>query len=283
MILLIAPLGECAADPTTAGQPSAASGTPGQQPSSGDQESPDYNGLDYTRPQQNVELRLQGRGSSALTSATNREVEFLKLSTKLDLGAGWKFGLQGQLPLVERAATDLSTGSVDREAGIGDVFTQAVLAQTIDSHWAYGFGARLVAPTGPDSLGSGRWQFMPGFGVRYSFLETSDTYFVPTIRYAMSFSGDPARRNISQPEIAPTLNIALPEHWFFTFYPSNDIRINFGDPVPGQTGRLFLPFDVAVGRNIGERLTVSLEASVPIIKDYPVYDFKTELRVGMKF
>ena len=84
---------------------------------------------------------------------------------------------------------------------------------------------------------------MPGIGVRYSFLEIgSDTYFVPVIRYAISFAGDPSRRNISQPQIAPTLNIRLPEHWFVNFYPSNDIRINFGAPISGQTGRLFLPF-----------------------------------------
>jgi hypothetical protein len=35
-----------------------------------------------------------------------------------------------------------------------------------------------------------------------------------------------------------------------TFYPSNDIRINFGDPISGQTGRLFLPFDAAIGREM---------------------------------
>jgi len=63
-----------------------------------------------------------------------------------------------------------------------------------------------------------------------------------------------------------------------TFYPSNDIRINYGDPTSGQTGRLFLPFDVAIGRKVTDRLLMSLEVSVPIVKDYPVYNFKTEMR-----
>ena len=125
---------------------------------------------------------------------------------------------------------------------------------------------------------------MPGFGVRYSFLEVGpDTYFVPVVRYAISFAGDPSRRNISEPQIAPTLNIGLPDHWFMTFYPSNDIRINFGDPISGQTGRLFLPLDLAVGRNVTDSLTISLEASAPIVNDYPVYNFKTELRMIMRF
>jgi hypothetical protein len=111
----------------------------------------------------------------------------------------------------------------------------------------------------------------------------TDTYFVPVVRYAISVAGDPNRRNISEPQIAPTLNVGLPDHWFITFYPSNDIRINCGDPVPGQTGRLFLPFDAAIGRNVTDKLVVSFEAGVPIVDAYPVYKFKAELRVILKF
>ena len=103
------------------------------------------------------------------------------------------------------------------------------------------------------------------------------------VRYAISFAGDPSRRNISEPQIAPTFNVGLPDHWFVTFYPSNDIRINFGDPISGQTGRLFLPFDFMFGRKITDDWTASLELSVPIIDEYPVYNFKTELRMVMKF
>jgi hypothetical protein len=44
------------------------------------------------------------------------------------------------------------------------------------------------------------------------------------------------------------LNIGLPDRWFVTLYPSNDIRINYRQPVSGQTGRLFLPFDASVGQ-----------------------------------
>jgi hypothetical protein len=67
------------------------------------------------------------------------------------------------------------------------------------------------------------------------------------------------------------------------FDPSNDIRINYRQPVSGQTGRLFLPFDAAIGRKATESLALSLEASVPIAKDYPVYNFKTEFKVAMDF
>jgi len=125
---------------------------------------------------------------------------------------------------------------------------------------------------------------MPGFGVRYSFADLGpDTYFVPVIRYALSVAGDPARRNIRQAQISPKLNIGLSDRWFITLYPSYDVRINDGPSVPGQTGPLFLPFDVAVGREIVEGVQLSLEVSVPIIRDFPVYNFKTELRLVARF
>ena len=75
----------------------------------------------------------------------------------------------------------------------------------------------------------------------------------------------------------------LPDHWFVTFYPDPDIRINYGDPITGQTGRLFLPMDFLVGRDLSKTITISLEIGVPVIKDYPVYDFKTVTRLNVKF
>ena len=59
--------------------------------------------------------------------------------------------------------------------------------------------------------------------------------------------------------------------------------MNFGDPITGQTGRLFLPFDALVGRTLTKNLTASLEVGVPIIKDYPVYDFEIEARLNLSY
>ena len=109
------------------------------------------------------------------------------------------------------------------------------------------------------------------------------SFFTGLFRYDVSFAGDPSKKNISNLQIAPTLNIMLPQHWFLTFYPDPDIRINFGDPVTGQIGRLFLPIDVMIGRDLTKNLTLSLEISAPIIKDYPVYDFKAVTRLNVKF
>jgi hypothetical protein len=65
-------------------------------------------------------------------------------------------------------------------------------------------------------------------------------------------------------------------------YPSYDIRINYGDPVSGQAGELFLPVDFAVGRKVTKNLVMPLEMAVPIIKDYPAYGFKMEFWIVIK-
>ena len=173
---------------------------------------------------------------------------------------------------------------MDHDFGLGDAVFQAFVAHDINERWAFGVGARVSAQTGADSLGSGEWQVMPGLGVRYMLFELGpDSYFVPTMRYAVSVPGNPGARRISEPQIAPTLNIDLPGPFFITFYPSHDIRINFGAPISGQTGRLFLPFDALIGARLTDKMQLSLEGSVPIVKDYPVYNFKTEARLRIVF
>ena len=61
-------------------------------------------------------------------------------------------------------------------------------------------------------------------------------------------------------------------------------RVNFGDPVAqAQAGRLFVPFDARVGGNLTDHVALSLEVGVPIIKDYPVYNFKAEARLNVTY
>ncbi len=50
---------------------------------------------------------------------------------------------------------------------------------------------------------------------------------------------------------------------FVTLYPDPDIRLNLGDPITGQTGRLFLPADFMVGRDLTKSITMSLEIGAP--------------------
>lgn len=173
------------------------------------------NGIDITRPQSAFEMRFSDQTSSNDTSATNRAAMLIWLNSKIPLYADWRLGLLAEVPLVEETTTNFDPLSVKNELGLGDAVFQMFVVHEIKERWAVGVGARLVARTADDGLGSGKWQVMPGFGVRYSLPELGpDSYFVPVVRYAMNVAGDPARRKISEPQIAPTLNIDLPGRWF---------------------------------------------------------------------
>ena len=74
---------------------------------------------------------------------------------------------------------------------------------------------------------SSRWRTLFVAGIDGSYAEA-------LLRYDISFAGDPSKRNISNLQLAPMLNINLPERWFVTLYPNTEIRINYGDPAPAN-------------------------------------------------
>jgi hypothetical protein len=226
-------------------------------------------------------------GSGSLPGSTRdvtTETLNLRMDHSLDLAPMWILALRADLPLLTKNPLSSSNPDGDYLSGIGDADVQAVIVHNLDQRWTVGFGARLIAPTGDDALGSGKWQIMPAGGFRYALWEiNSSSYFEPVVRYDVSFAGDPTKRNISNLQFAPTFNLGLPDHWFITFYPSPDIRINYGDPITGQTGRLFLPFDARIGRQLSKNTALSFELGVPIIKDYPVYNLKTQVRLNVTY
>jgi hypothetical protein len=250
----------------------------------------DNNGQDFTRPENLFQYRYlyQTAPGSGSERGTIREVTTdsltLRTDVTVDLASQWKFVVRGDLPIV--AKNPITSDNPDGEfvQGLGDADLQGAIIHDFDARWAAGAGLRLVAPTGEEDITSGKWQALPIAGVRYMLPELSQgSYAIALFRYDMSFAGDAAKKNISNLQFAPELNISLPDHWFVTLYPSPDIRINYGDAITGQTGRLFLPADFLIGRNITKTMTVSLEFGVPIVKDYPVYNFKSEVRLNLKF
>ena len=226
-----------------------------------------------------------GTGSTpGSTRDVTTETSNLRMDHSLDLAPLWILALRADLPLLAKNPVSSSNPEGDFLTGIGDADVQAVIIHNLDQRWTVGFGARLIMPTGGDTLGSGKWQIMPAGGFRYALWEiSSSSYFEPVVRYDVSFAGDPTKKNISNLQFAPTFNIGLPDHWFITFYPNPDIRINYGDPVTGQTGRLFLPFDARIGRQLSKNVAMSFELGVPIIRDYPVYNLKTQVRLNVTY
>jgi hypothetical protein len=248
------------------------------------------NDEDFTRPENLIQSRFiyqtaPGSGSLPGTIRTvTTGTAVLRSDLKFDIAPQWTLALRGDLPFSEKNPITSSNPTGEFVGGLGDADIQAALIRKIDARWAAGAGLRIVAPTGAPDITSGKWQALPVVGARVMLPEISQgSFFTGLVRYDVSFAGDPSKRNISNLQLAPTLNINLPERWFVTFYPNPDIRINYGDPVTGQTGRLFLPMDFMFGRDLNKTTTVSLEISVPIIKDYPVYDIKTVARLNLKF
>jgi hypothetical protein len=250
----------------------------------------DNNGQDFTRPQNLFQLRYEYRNApgSGSVPGTIRTVTtdsvILRTDLKFDIAPQWTFALRGDLPFVDRNPITADNPLGEFIDGLGDADVQAALIKTLNARWAAGAAVRIIAPTGSPDLTSGRWQALPIVGARYMLPELGpDSYVTGLVRYDVSFAGDPSKRNISNLQLAPTLNIDLPKRWFVTFYPNPNIRVNFGDPITGQTGRLFLPFDFMVGRTVMKDVPVSLEIGVPMIRDYPVYDFKAVTRLNVKF
>jgi hypothetical protein len=249
----------------------------------------DGGALDFFRPPPNLfqlETEYRTAPGSGSTPGSTREVTTDTLNLRYDhafnLPSGWILATRTDLPLLAKNPLNSSNPTGDFASGIGDADIQAALIHDIDQRWAFGFGMRLVAPTGDDLLGSGKWQVMPIVGARLALPEiTGGSYFEPLLRYDVSVAGDPTKKNISNLQFAPMLNIGLPDHWFVTLFPSPDIRINYGDPITGQTGRWFVPFDFRVGKKFTDNIALSLEIGVPIVKDYPVYDFKTQVRLNV--
>jgi hypothetical protein len=225
-----------------------------------------------------------GSGPNGTIRTVSTDTFKLRADTRVALAPNWELALRGDLPFEAKNPLNSGNPNADYLYGLGDADVQAALINDIDARWKAGFGARLIMPTGDDNLGSGKWQIMPIAGARYSMPDVGyGMYVEPLLRYDESFAGDPMRRDISNLQFAPEVNFSLPDGWYFALYPEPDIRWNFGPAVTGQTGRLFLPFDGRVGRKFSKTLSVSLEVGVPIVNQYPVYDFKTELRVDMKF
>jgi hypothetical protein len=247
-------------------------------------------GDDLTNPVNRMEFlnrwsEAYGRGVAPGTmQPVNTDLTFLRLDSRINFAPQWELGLRGELPYVAKDAVTPDNRAGQWESGLGNVLTRATLIRTFNDRWAAAVGAQIIAPTSTNGLASGKWEEVTGLAVRTMLPDISPgSYFSPQVRYAFSFAGDPTGRNVRQLQFSPTLSLNLPENWFFTLYPSTDIRVNYGDPITGQTGRLFVPLDFLVGYKPTKKLVFSLELGVPIIKDFPLYNFKSQFRVGYLF
>jgi hypothetical protein len=235
------------------------------------------NGQDFTRPPAQYDLRYQFEEKDG---DVWQDLFILRVNRPFTLGDGWEIGTRLDLPF---ALTNKSSGDNPSGAttfGFGDLLLQAALIDECSNRLATGLGPRLVLPTASqEQFGSGRIQLGPIGGVRYSLPEISEGSFVQlVVRYDRDIGGQPGRGHINRIQWSPTFNMNLPQKWYITLFPSQDLAVNFSDG-----GKWFFPLDLLIGKHLSDRTLVSLEVSVPLIKEYELYEFKLQARFSLTF
>ena len=247
-------------------------------------------GDDPTQPLGKIELldRYTEAPGPGVEDGTTKQVEtntpFARIEAPFRLAPQWELNFRAEIPVVSTNGVTPENPTGATVSGFGNVLTQAWIVHDLDQRWAIALGGQLIAPTSTNGVASDVWEQVTGLVVRAMLPEISPgSYLAPQVRYGIDFEGNDDGRMLRQLRIAPTLNINLPHDLFFTLYPSPDIRLNYGTPVWRQTGRLFLPLNFMVGWKPTEHTVISAEFGIPIIRDFPVYTFKTQLRVGYLF
>ena len=246
------------------------------------------NGEDFTRPVARFQLRQR---YERLPDNGGLEPEKWVTTPRVDLwagiGEGWKLYGRTDLPLVYTNDVTSSFNPNGRaKFGVGDLLTEvAIIPPPPTPRLGYGFGVRAVWPTAAlNEAGKGKYQIGPLVGVRYMLPEISPgSFFLTELRYQNSIASrnhNKGRADINQLNIQPKLNVGLPSAWFLTFFASENIQINFADD-----DKLFVPFDLMVGRKLGEKLVVSVEYSRALFHDrgFEPYQWQLEGRIGYHF
>jgi hypothetical protein len=246
------------------------------------------NGEDPTRPRNQFQVRQR---YERLPDAGGREPEKWVTTLRADLwtgfGDGWKLYGRIDQPLVY--SHDVTSGfnpNGHNRFGQGDLLTEiAIVAPPPTARLGYGLGVRAVWPTaGLNEAGKGKYQIGPVAGARYSLPEIGPgSFFLAKAIYLNSVAsrdGNSGRADINQLKLQPKFNVGLPDHWFVTAYASESIEINYRD-----NGKVFIPFDLMVGRKLNDRFVASLEYARSMVHDkgYEPYQWRLEARIGYYF
>ena len=246
------------------------------------------NGEDPTRPRNQFQVRQR---YERLPDAGGREPEKWVTTLRADLwtgfGDGWKLYGRIDQPLVY--SHDVTSGfnpNGHNRFGQGDLLTEiAIIAPPPTARLGYGLGVRAVWPTaGLDEAGKGKYQIGPVVGARYSLPEIGPgSFFLAKAIYLNSVASrdeNSGRTDINLLKLQPKFNVGLPDHWFVTAYASETIEINYQD-----NGKVFIPFDLMIGKKFFDSFVASLEYSRSMFHDkgYEPYQWRLEARIGYYF
>lgn len=176
------------------------------------------------------------------------------------------------IPLV-LTGTEPSDTSESAVFGLGNLLLQGIHYQPISPEWDVGPGVRLLPPTATSAeTGDLNWRVAPMLAATARPKEWREgDFFNIKLFYLTSLGGGPVTR---QWAIQPTLNLNLPANWVFIFEP--DVRVNYAD---GDNGAVFFPSGITFGRYINRDTLIALKTDIPLIDNYPRYDWRLELRI----
>jgi hypothetical protein len=129
-----------------------------------------YNGDDATRPLNLIQLRYTYKTAPGTTRSVITHTVTLRADRRIDLTPDWQLAFRTDLPALVTNPITSDNPEGHFLYGMGDAEFQAALIHDFNDRWAAGFGAKLIAPTGTDSLASRKWQVMPGASFRLNHL-----------------------------------------------------------------------------------------------------------------
>jgi len=232
-------------------------------------------GQDPLKPLTRFDIRVKYQN---LPDDHNNWILTLRMDKPIRLENKWMVSLRFDMPLMW---SDLpNTYKNDRNPennynfGIGDFFTKVMFITPPGNRRSYGFGFQAMFPTASnDQFGSGKYTISPIVaGLYYPECLAKGSYAGLLLRNEFSYAGDDYRDDINQLVIQPALNINFPGKWFVTMAP--EIRLSW------HSGQWFVPFDITAGKLVTPATVMSIEYKAGLIKDYPLYDYELEFRIG---
>jgi hypothetical protein len=239
-------------------------------------------GEDPTRPRPELALKY-GYLNAPGPSPDSVSLFTLEGILRVPLSEHWTGRLRFEMPLGLTNVPRADDPDGAWRFGAGDLLTEAEVIHYANARWAIGAGGRALFPTTSlDVVGDDAWVLGVVGVVRAMLPELGpDSFVAPQLAYGSDVGGRRRGEQVSALLIQPTLHWAATHAVFLELFPSDDIIVNFQDPA--RRGRLFLPITLLAGVLLTPRVATTLELGFPLIKDYPVYDFKLQAAVAIFF
>ena len=243
------------------------------------------NGQDITNPLTRFDIRYEYKNLPG-SKKDNENVLTLRVDKPFKLSDKWQIATRLDIPLLLTDERSRDNPRGKHQFGVADILAQALVVNTPSEKFAWALGAQVILPTASkDEMGDGKYRIVPTAGARW----TTDhimkgSWFALAARWDKDFASNRSNSvKTNELQFAPMVNIPLPKQWFINLFPSTDIRYNLGDKRKIDKGRWFVPANAMIGKMVRKNMVASVEVGVPIIKEYRVYDFKTEFRFGIFF